>query len=153
MKKVLSSILFLVLLVAVQSCSTSGTNPAAPKTNAVDELLTSVSGWTVIGARFGSEDAPADMYINYRIKFSKDGTYTITRPNAKAVNPNRSNPNNFGVWKSDASGNNVRFILLDNNVNMQVLNTPSTNQLELQWFVTIPGKTGADYYWKLRAVN
>ncbi len=152
MKKVLSSILFLVLLVAVQSCSTSNNNPTA-RVNVVDDLLTSVSGWTVIEARFGSEDAPSTMYTGYRIKFNKDGSYTITRPNAKAVNPNRSNPNNFGVWRSDASGGNVRFLLLDGSVNMQVLNTPSTNQLELQWFVSIPGKTGAEYYWKLRAVN
>ncbi len=152
MKKVLSSILFLVLLVAVQSCSTSGTT-AVVKVNVVDDLLTSVNGWTVIEARFGSEDAAPGMYNGYRIKFNKDGSYTITRPNASAVNPNRSNPNNFGIWKSDASGNSVRFLILDNNVNMQVLNTPSTNQLELQWFVTIPGKTGAEYYWKLRAVN
>lgn len=155
MKKVLSSIFVLAMLFTAQGCDSSGNIDP----NQVDELLrilTSSDSWMVVEARFGNEDAPMNMYQGYRIKFIRgdrsSGTYTVTRPNASAINLNRSNPNNFGTFKTDASGN-VRMLIVDEAVNIQVISTPSTSQMELQWTVTVPGKSATDYYWKLRAVN
>lgn len=126
----------------------SKNNDLAPDANAeLRSIITSPNGWKVVEARFGNEEAPIGMYQGYVIKFAEDGSYVITNPNG-GVNPNFSNPNDFGTWVSQV-GDKKGFVF-DNTVFMETVGDLTRTRVELRWFVQKPGKVGVYYEWVLK---
>ena len=141
------SILYLLALFVLAACSKN--DDLTPDANAeLRSIITSANGWKVTEARFGNEEAPVGMYDDYTIKFAEDGSYVITNPNG-GVNPNFSNPNNFGTWVSQVL--DQKGYVFDNAVFVEVVEMSRT-RLHLRWFVQKPGKVGVYYEWVLNSL-
>ncbi|TAD97872.1 MAG: hypothetical protein EAZ97_11795 [Bacteroidetes bacterium] len=151
MKKHFLAIIAFLLLV-VTSCGTND-NGGIDAVQTLESVLTSVNGWKVTSAKFGNEDAPVGMYDGYIIRFAKDRTYSLVRPNSAAININRSNTQDKGVFtvqgSSSTIGGSTTGITFDNVVVTSVEGTFSRNQLVLTWSVAIPGKSVVNYRWVL----
>lgn len=110
-------------------------------------ILTDGSGkWKVSYAKFGSEEAPNNMYDRFLIEFKNGGAYLTSNPDG-SIFPSLL-PN--GVWKEE-SGNKILF---DSNISVREISQQRTaNKIVLEWEVNIPGKVTTTYRIELVKAN
>jgi len=147
MKLRLIPILFIALF-ALTACPGNRNNAVSSQLDVFNSTLSAVGEWKVIYAKFGNEDAPVNMYDGYRIRFNANGTYTITNPGS-AVNPNRSNRTNSGVWRTEGGATAISGLVIDNTVLMELKGGFTRDRMNFTWGVVIPGKQATTYEWVL----
>jgi hypothetical protein len=115
----------------------------------VNLLLTILSRgdgtWRVRNATFGSEEAPLDMFKDYRITFRADGSYQVTNPDGV---PSFTRSPNGTYTVSD------RLLTFDGGATVatEVTVGPlslNSGRLVFEFDVVLPGKSAARYRFEL----
>jgi hypothetical protein len=133
-----------IALFAISACTPGINNSGDSTVNVLFNILSQRGGtWRVNRATFGDEEAPLDMFANYRIVFRPDGTYQVV------------NPDGAPSFTRNANGTYTvkdRLLTFDggattaNEVSVGALNA---NRLVFEFTVILPGKSATLYRFEL----
>ncbi|MCS7019038.1 MAG: hypothetical protein RMJ87_06425 [Cytophagales bacterium] len=132
----------LLIVLSITGCADK--NNASDTINLLFTILSQRGGtWRVNSATFGNEEAPLNMFADYRITFRPDGSYQVT------------NPAGAPSFTRNASGKYMAFdrlLTFDDGVTVaREISTGALNpnRLLFEFDVTLPGKATTTYRFEL----
>lgn len=133
-----------VALFALSACTPDNSNGGDNTVNILFNILSQRGGtWRVNKATFGDEEAPFDMFNNYRITFRPDGTYQVVNPDGAPSFTRNAN----GTYAA-----NDRLVTFDGGVTVAREVTSgmlNANRLVFEFTVVLPGKSATLYRFEL----